>query len=381
MPAARVAASSLIRVFPAAVTLALVLATGCGAGSHFISPPAPTPTPAPTPAPAPAPSTSAKAPIHGLVAMGSETFNSNPNVAPDNSLAEPIADPNIYTAAVILVTWKQLQPTGPTSFDPSAIDAALANITVYNVGHPTHPMVGKLRVFAGINAPTWALNLDGTPVSATASNGNTYSIPRYWTANYVAAWTGLQNLLAARYDTDTLLAEVAVSGCASTTAEPFIHDAGTAAIPILKAAGFTDTQYQTCLSTMATQYAAWTQTPLDYTFNAFTGIDTGVGIINTAFPIQIMNAWRASLGTARGILANHGLQPTLTASANPLYAQFQVLGPPLEFQSYGPTVDWNATIALGLTYHPTEIEIWNTTQAGGAAQITPAQLAQWAAEI
>lgn len=355
-------------LFLAASALAAV---GCSSGGNFGS--ATTTTPSPTPG-------TTKAPIHGLVAMGQESFNSNPSLTPDNSLAEPNANPSVYTASVILVTWKQLQPTSSATLDTSAIDAALAAITTYNTAHPTHPLVGKLRIFAGLNAPTWAMSLDGAPVSVVV-NGNTYSIPRYWTANYTAAWKALQNQLAAKYDTSTLLAEVAVSGCASTTAEPFIHAAGTADIPILKAAGFTDAQYQTCLSSMADQYSAWTRTPLDYTFNAFTHIDTGVGVVDTAYPIQVMTAWRTTLGTARGILANHGLQPTLTAAATPLYTQFSTLGPPLEFQTYGPNVDWPSTVAYGLTFHPTELEMWTTTQAGGNAVISLAQLQLWASEI
>lgn len=346
---------------------ATVVLAGCGTSSPGVSG---------TP---PIGGSTSKAPIHGLVAMNTEGFNSNPTLTPDNSLNEVNVNANVYAASVILVTWKQLQPTSGTSFDGSAIDSALSAIATYNTAHPSHPIVGKLRVFAGINAPAWAQNLDGAPLKSPASS---YTIPRYWTANYIAAWKNLQNLLAARYDNTALLGEVAVSGCASTTAEPFVADTGTMAIPILKAAGYTDAQKKTCLNTMADQYSAWTTTPLDYTFNAFVSIDTGVGAVDsTVYPQQVMVAWRNQLGAARGIVANHGLQPTLLPNAVAIYSEFQVLGKPLGFQSFAPNVDWNATIALGLTYHPSEIEIWQTTQAGGAAVITLAQLQLWASEI
>jgi hypothetical protein len=328
---------------------------------------------------APPPATS-KAPLNGLVAMGQESFNSNPALTPDNNLADPIANPNIYVAAVILVTWKQLQPDGPTTIDTSAIDTAIANIAAYNTANPSHPMVGKLRVFAGLNTPTWALNLDGPPITGT-DNGVTVTFPRYWTPNYVTAWTNLQTLLAAKYDTDAMIGEVAVSGCSSTTAEPFIHSFGATVTPLLQAAGYTDAQYMNCLSTMGTQYAAWTQTPLDYTFNTFTALDSGNAVSNSAFTLQTMAAWRTSLGTARGVIANHGLQPTLTPDALAIYPEFTTLGPPIEFQSYGPTVDWDQTVALAVSYKATELEIWTTTQAGGQAQISLSQLQTYAAEI
>lgn len=321
-----------------------------------------------------------KAPLHGLVNMGNENFVTNPSLTPDNSLEEPNTDPNIYVASVVEVTWNQLQPTSGSSLNTAAIESALGYIATYNTTHPGHTMVGKLRIFAGLNAPAWVMALDGGPVTATI-NGVSGSIPKFWTADYATAWTNLQTQLAAIYDKDPRIGEVAVSGCAARTAEPFISTNDPTVIPVFQAAGYTDAQYQTCLSTMATQYAAWTVTPLDYTFNAFTHLDSGTPVTDTNFPIQVMTAWRSTLGTARGILANHGLQPTLTNSAVPIYSEFSILGPPLEFQTYGPNVDWNSTIAYGLTFHPTEIEIWPTTQGGGSAVITLSQLQTWASEI
>jgi hypothetical protein len=312
--------------------------------------------------------------------MNNENFVDNPTVVPDNTQKEPNSDPNVYVASVIMVTWAQLQPNSGSALDTSAIEAGLAAIATYNAAYPKHPMVAKLRIFAGVNTPSWAMQLDGGPITSTV-NGTTASLPKFWTADYATAWTNLQTMLAAIYDTDPRIGEVAVSGCASHTAEPFIFTTDASLIPSLRTAGYTDAQYQTCLSTMATQYAAWKTTPLDYSFNSFTHLDSGVPVSDTNFPIQVMTAWRASLGTARGVIANHGLQPTLTADAQPIYAEFQVLGPPIEFQTYGPAVDWNATIAYGLTFHPTEIEIWPTTQGGGSAQITLQQLQTWANEV
>ena len=170
-----------------------------------------------------------------------------------------------------------------------------------------------------------------------------------------------------------------MSGCSSNTAEPFIHPTGIMDIPNLKAAGFTDAQFQNCLNTMGDQYSAWTMTPLDYTFNQFIGIDTGQDVVNAAYTTGLMAAWRASLGTGRGVVANHGLQPTLAPSATSIYPEFTVLGPPIEFQAYGPSVNWDQTVALGISYKASEIEIWQTKQAGGQAVISLAQLQSYAA--
>jgi hypothetical protein len=358
-------------VFSALLLLSLLPVQGCGSKGTATSTVTPTPSPSPT---------ASKSPLHGLVSMNNEAFVSNPALLPDNTQTEPNADPNVYVASVIMVTWAQLQPTNGSSVNTSAIESGLASIAAYNTAHPGHTMVGKLRVFAGINSPAWALAIDGGPVTATI-NGTTGSLAKFWTPDYATAWTNLQNQLAAIYDKDPRIGEVAVSGCSSRTAEPFIFTVDPAVISVAQAAGYTDAQYQTCLNTMATQYAAWVNTPLDYSFNPFNHIDSGTAVTDTAYPIQVMTAWRSTLGTARGVLANHGLQPTLTTGAMPLYAEFTVLGPPLEFQTYGPSVNWPQTIAYGLTFNPSEIEIWPTTQGGGYAVITLAQLQQWATEI
>jgi hypothetical protein len=358
-----------------ALLLSATLIVGCGSGvkttGTVTTPTSPTSPTSPT---------TTKAPLHGLVSMNSENFVSNPALTPDNTQTEPNADPNVYVASVILVTWEQLQPTNGTTLNTTAIESGLAAIASYNTAHPGHTMVGKLRVFAGLNTPAWALAIDGGPVTATI-NGTTGSLAKFWTADYATAWTNLQTQLAAVYDKDARIGEVAVSGCSSRTAEPFIFTVDPSVIAVAQAAGYTDAQFETCLSTMATQYAAWTVTPLDYSFNPFNHIDSGVAVTDTNFPIQLMTAWRATLGTARGVLANHGLQMPLTTGATPLYAEFTVLGPPLEFQTYGPAVNWPQTIAYGLTFNPTEIEIWQTTQGGGYAVITLTQLQQWAAEL
>jgi hypothetical protein len=326
------------------------------------------------------PTATSKAPIHGLLSMGQTPFATNPALTPDNSMTDATANPNVYVAGVIVVTWKQLQPNSGATLDVSAIELGLTALAAYNTAHPAHPMTGKLRVFAGLNAPAWAMNLDGAAVS-TIVNGTGYSIPRFWTANYQLAWQSLQKQLAAVYDTDARLQEVAVSGCSSTTAEPFIAPLDPTTLSLLHAAGFSDAAYQGCLQNMPTMYSAWTVTPLDYTFNQFTNTDTGGQVANPGFTLQVMASWRATYGTARGIIANHGLQNPLSNGALPVYGEFTALGGPIEMQTISPTVDWNAAIALAITYHPTEIEIWQTTQAGGQAVISLAQLQLWSSEF
>lgn len=332
----------------------------------------------------------AKSTLVGLVTMGSESFF-NGSGLPQNRLLEANTHPGVYSAAVIELTWAQLEPQ-PNQFDDSALVSALQTVQTYNQQYPATPLFAKLRIFAGVNSPAWVLQQVGSVTLTDSKTNTTYTEPDFWTAAYSQLWTGLQNHLASEYDSNPLIGEVAISVCSSITAEPFVLPGEAASIQALEAAGYTDGQMETCLSNAPADYAAWKQTPLDYTFNPL--LLTATGQADTAFPIQVMQAFRASLGT-RAVVANHDLNNPLPNQNLPaIYAEFQSLTAaaqaetppaisPLEFQTDGPTVAWSTLVPYAITtYHPTEIEIWNTTATGdGVADISLSELQQWAAAI
>ncbi len=106
--------------------------------------------------------------------------------------------------------------------------------------------VARLRVFAAYAAPSWAKSLDGTPITVPKTANNTGgTLGQWWKPNYRAAWTALQQALAARYDNNPVLHEVAVSSCSSLTAEPFVI--GGIVVPLAKADGWSTAVQQTCL--------------------------------------------------------------------------------------------------------------------------------------
>lgn len=355
---------------------ATLVAAGCGNAVATSTATTPTPTPTPTPA-------TTKPVLVGLVAMG-PSLTLTP---PTNTFAELNAHPGVYSAAVIGLTWAQLEPSQGV-FDDTALNAALANLATYNQQNPSTPVVGKLRIFMGIGTPTWVAQATGAVTISDSFGSGT--VGEFWTPQYDALWVALQNHLAGEFDTDARIGEVAITSCSSLTGEPFIVPQDQASIANLHAAGYTDAQQFACLSNAPNDYAAWKNTPLDYSINQITQTDVGNVAINTAFPIQVMTAFRAALGT-RGVVANHGFQPTLATNAVPVYNEFQALYSaataantisPLEFQSVSQTVDWTQTIPDALTYHPTEFEMWDTTAVtGGLAPLTQAQLASFAAQI
>jgi hypothetical protein len=321
--------------------------------------------------------------LKGLVTQG-PAITSTP---PTNQFAELYAHPGVYSAAVIQLFWSQLEPT-QGGFDDNALTAALAILAQYNAEYPATPVVAKLRIFMGVGTPGWVATATG-PVTVTASSGQPMTIGKFWTPAYIALWQQLQQHLAGEFDGSAAIGEVAITSCSSLTGEPFVLPSTSADISALLAAGYTDAEGKSCLTGAPQDYADWKITPLDYTFNAFTEIGSGAPVPDTGFSVQEMAAFRAALGS-RGVVANHGLQPQLTLDQTPIYAEFQTLATqassqgtvsPLEFQTISPTVDWAEAIALGLTYKPTELEIWDTVTAGGQAVISTQQLTTWAADL
>lgn len=324
--------------------------------------------------------------------MGSESWLDHGSL-PQNRLLEANAYPGVYVAAVIQATWSQLEPQ-PGVFDDSVIDAALQNIAAYNAQYPATPLVGKLRIFAGPNTPAWVMQQVGQ-VTMTNSAGLSAPFPDFWTPQYSMLWTQLQDHLASVYDSNSLMGEVAITACASIDAEPFITGFAQNTVALLNA-GYTDAQMEQCLGNAAQDYAAWTSTPLDYTFNPlYLRTTPGQPQGDSAtFAIQTMANFRTALGV-RGVVANHGFNDPVGSSQLPLYSEFQTLyataqsaSPPtlspLEFQTTSPSDDFATVIPFAIsTYHPTEIEMWNSTATGpgGLASVTMSELQQWAAKI
>ena len=365
-----------LRIFALAAVclISLVLMLGCGGGTARSAATAPPPVP---------PSSGTKPVLRGLVTQGPGIPATG---VPANGFEELNAHPGVYSAAVIQLFWSQLEPSEGV-FDDTALTSALASLAAYNAKYPATPVVGKLRIFMGLGTPQWVI--DDTGAVTFATDKGTGTIGQFWTPAYRTLWQALQNHLAAEYDTDPRIGEVAITSCSSLTGEPFIVPEGKAAVATFHAAGYTDALGMACLSGAPGDYAAWTKTPLDYTFNPFSAMDSGANVANTDFPISVMQNFRAALGT-RAVVANHGLQTSMNASQPALYDEFTALYnaavaagtvSPLEFQTVSPTVDWPDTITLGLTFHPTEIEVWDTEAAGGQAPLTQDQLAGWAASL
>ncbi len=298
-----------------------------------------------------------------------------------------------FSGIVVNETWNQLEPRRNV-FDFSPLDKSLAAVRAYNRAHRSHPLVVKLRLWGGFTAPDWAKTLGGTmPVSFDTATA-TGTTGRWWTGAYRGAWSTFQHRLAARYDANALVGSVAVSSCATLTAEPFVASPSLALHNELFADGWSNAAQQACLQGVFSDYSGWRHTPIDYTFNPFVAYQLGkqVGSVDLAFTDAVMSRC-ANLQLTTGrvcILSNHAFTAAVQSSRGaPVYSEIAALyakhpgRTPVDLQT-GPPNGWGdcAAINLAISYHALSLELWppaaNPKGFKGFAAYPPATLTVWA---
>jgi hypothetical protein len=342
-------------------------------------------------APSPSIAQTLKAPLTGLVSMGSTALS--PGGIPVNDLSPILAEPGVFSGVTINIGWDALQPT-PTTLDTSTIDTALAAVAAYNAKYPKTPLGVRLNVEASLLAPGWVKTMDGPAVvTLDQPNGSApptiFTIGRFWNADYQAAWANLQTQLAAKYDTNPLINEISNTACSSVTDEPFVLITSSLAISNMHAAGFTDAKYLACLENSPADYYAWKETPMHWAFNPFEHTDAGYEVVDETTTQEIIQAWRIIMGP-KAILANHDLQSGslngVSEAEYPnialMYQQFKQLGGLINLQSNTAVQDWTDTINYGIASGATDIEFWPGMGAGYLqSSVSQAQLLQWSAEL
>jgi hypothetical protein len=280
---------------------------------------------------------------------------------------------------VVNATWAQLEPR-QGQFDFAILDASFAAIATYDREHPEAPLGARLRVFAAFAAPAWAKALGGPPITVPVKPGTTTTptLGRWWETPYRSAWAGLQHALAKRYDNEPVLRDVAVSSCATLTAEPFVMAPGT--IRAATAAGWTPAAQQTCLDGAFSDYAAWRHTAIYYPMNPFPG--------DPAITTEVMGRCAHSEGGGGPwcILGNNALSPdsATTQRVAPVYAEINGLwsadptSTPVSFQMNAPTPSVQcAALDVAVSHHALSVELWPQ----GIAGETPSTLRTWSTDL
>ncbi len=148
-----------------------VLVAGCGNPSTG---PSPTPSPSSTASGPTPPVLDLKPVLSGLL---------------DRNGAPPAAYVTSLGGFVVQAKWSELQPSpGAQLTSDNAIDAAINDVRALNATF--HMDLGlKIRVLAGVQAPAWAKDLGGTPISLiNPQNGAVGTVGRFWTDAFGSAY-------------------------------------------------------------------------------------------------------------------------------------------------------------------------------------------------
>lgn len=298
----------------------------------------------------------AKPPLRGLLSMGAYKFVVH-MTDPVNSLDEINKKPGIFGGIVVLASWRELQQSASSGIaENNTIDKALEDIREYNRKNPQKPLGVKLRVWGGFMAPQWAMELGGPVINVVHKKPR--PLGRFWSPRYRQAWAHFQDMLAAKYDKEPLIREVAMTSCMSFTAEPFfLPGEATVAKPITDA-GFKPFEYQQCLmKAIDEDYKGWKTTNIETPLNPI-HMPLGNPKGNAAFTEEYMRNCRKSIGK-RCIFDNHDIDTKPAKAVLPIYAAMKKIGGPIEFQTGAATPkDFDGTIKYAVSLGAGSIELW-----------------------
>lgn len=336
----------------------------------------------------------AKPPQTGLVDMGNPSFYDEPGTLPSFSTLELYPYSGSFSEIVLNVTWAELQPTENGPLDTSSINTAISEVETYNALFGTDVGI-KLRVWGGYTAPTWAKNIDGPPMTVTGPGlvdpGSTApeTIGRFWTADYLNAWTGFQNELAATYDSNPIIRGISNTAGASASDEPF-SQVYLQQMPELQAGGYNDAAEELTLRAGISDYSAWAATPVDYAMSVFRLEDADKAKPDPNFTLAVLQEAENSSRTVQA--GNHALNNPLPSQQAFLYAQIATdaaLNPasvPASYQTdypanLGPYANWSNAISDGVATDAGDIELWDTPVLQGFESKSPASIAALATDL
>jgi hypothetical protein len=331
--------------------------------------------------------------LRGLIDMGDIAFHNFDDGVPQQTTTDPTAElaryPGSFGGLVLNVTWAQLQPTQQTVVSRgNVIDTALAHFRAYNMKHPQSPLLVRLRVWPGINAPAWAKQIGGPAIKIRRNSGanrGLVNVGRYWSPQYSAAWQRLQQQLAALYDSDPLIASVTMASCAAQTTEPIVPTGDPESLRNLYAAGLNDAAMRSCLTHALDDYSAWKQTPIDWAFNPYSDKDatqqTPPGDIkpDPAFTTSLMAGCRSRLGD-RCILTQMAINCPVEPKLSYIYDGMRKLGGPVSLETQAPSRisgSWDAVVRQSIAFGAQSVELW--TERTGFTTKSPAEIARLAA--
>ncbi len=334
-----------------------------------------------------------KPPLTGLVDMGNTGFYNEPGTLPTFNISDLAGYPGSFGAIVLNVTWAELQPRESGPLDTSPIDNAISAVNAYNREHGTNAGI-EIRVWGGYTAPAWAKSIDGPavsimgPVPGDPNGTQPETVGRFWSADYIAAWSGFLGQLAAGYDNNPAIVAISNSTGASHTDEPF--SVNPSQLPALHQAGYSDAAEELTLRASVADYAGWKATPLEYPMNPFHLDESGTLKGDANFTLAVL---QEAENPGRVIQpGNHALTGSPPGADAFIFAQTAVdaaLNPattPASYQTSDPAIlgsyaDWPQAIAAGITAGAGNIELWDAPGNTGFTGDSPSAIAAMATAL
>ncbi|MGI2259990.1 hypothetical protein [Shewanella sp. GXUN23E] len=273
---------------------------------------------------------------------------------------------------VVFAEWQHIQPSSFGELKQNnIIDRAIAAVSLWNAEHPGQIVKIRLRALAGVHSPQWvkdyagALDVDWCKAELCDTKLRTFSIPKFWTPAYHEAWEDFQTKLAAKYDSEPLIADVSIAGQGTLHTEvTWRHYSFPFAFKQLVAGGLRlDQDLKYWKRDISFMMETWPQTPVEMTFNGVKsyevnqdGEPVNLSAATTEIPAEILTYMRSEsqrLGNKRYFIANHTLGPEdnidtdTTQDPNHiqyLLAQEQQKGATLYYQTQVFTSDYTAQL-------------------------------------
>jgi hypothetical protein len=285
----------------------------------------------------------------------------------------------LLQGVVILATWRDLEKSATSGLtENNQIDQGLAEVRKYNQENPKNPLAVKLRVWGGFWAPQWVMDESGGALARSRARHRPEEAQgRSRLGEVVSQALGApQELLAAKYDGETLLREVAVTSCMMFTAEPFSIDTHDVALGPLRKAGMTDKNYKACLDGIVDDYKPWVSTRFETPLNPFRLTDGDKVEHDLQFTLDWMKTCKTK-EPERCVFDDHDLDNKgMNKQLESIYDAMDKSKMEVEFQT-GPEMpeDLEGTIALGVSKGATSIELYQDYK--GFPDMTDAQLVKF----
>src|SRR4249920_2116509 len=103
--------------------------------------------------------------IAGFIDMQDIAWHNDDDGQPEFTLDYVNQCPGLFGGIVFNGTWAEMQPEEGGPLVTKRLDRARRDVRRYNDAHPEAPLGVKLRIYSGNQAPPWAEELAGGPLT------------------------------------------------------------------------------------------------------------------------------------------------------------------------------------------------------------------------